>query len=83
MKPKPQAQLEELFLDLLEYRDKLLRSIGREESVQDRQELKQRIIDSISDTTEILVGEVLERFLRVEFGLTPDPTESDQDDHDQ
>lgn len=83
MKPKPQPGLEELFLDLLEYRDKLLRSIGREESVQDRQELRQRIIDSISDTTEILVGEVLERFLRAEFGLTPDPTESDQDDHDQ
>jgi hypothetical protein len=82
MKQRPQPQLEELFLDLLEYRDKLLRSIGREESVQDRQELRQRIIESISDTTEILVGEVLERFLRVEFGLTADPIEPDQDDPD-
>lgn len=78
MRKKPNSEFEELFVDLIEYRDKLLREIGREESVQDREELKQRIVESVSDTTEILLGEVLERFLRDAFGLTPDPTE----DHD-
>lgn len=67
--------LHDLFHDLIEYRDRLLRSVGREESVQDRQELADRLIESISDSTEILIGEVLERYLRDEFGLTPDPSE--------
>jgi len=75
--------LYDLFQDLIEYRDRLLRSVGREESVQDRQELAERLIESISDSTEVLIGEVLERYLRDEFGLTPDPSEDRNDSDDQ
>jgi hypothetical protein len=75
--------LHDLFQDLIEYRDRLLRSVGREESVQDRQELAERLIESISDSTEVLIGEVLERYLRDEFGLTPDPSEDRNDSDDQ
>ena len=75
--------LHDLFHDLIEYRDRLLRSVGREESVQDRQELAERLIESISDSTEVLIGEVLERYLRDEFGLTPDPSEDRNDSDDQ
>jgi hypothetical protein len=61
-----------LFVDLIEFRDRLLRAIGREESVQDREQLRERLVEQVSDTTEVLINEVLERFLRDEFGLTAD-----------
>ena len=60
-----------LFVGLTEHRDKLLRAIGREESVQDKQELKDRLVEAIADSTEVMIGEVLERYLREEFGLAP------------
>lgn len=69
------GRLRRLFDGLVEHRDMLLRTIGREESVQDRQEIRERLIEALSDSSEVLVCEVLERALREEFGLgqKPDP----------
>jgi len=64
--------VQRLFIGLIEHRDKLLRAIGREESVQDKQELRDRLVEAIADSTEVMIGEVLERYLREEFGLAPD-----------
>ena len=64
-------RLAKAFHTVIEHRDLLLRSIGREESVQDRQELRERLIEAIADSTEVMIAEVLERALRDEFGLSP------------
>ena len=56
--------LDDLLLDLMDFRDRLLRAIGREESVQDREELRARIVECISDSTEVMIGDVLDRYLR-------------------
>lgn len=71
MAPK-RINVQRLFIGLIEHRDKLLRAIGREESVQDKQELRDRLVEAIADSTEVMIGEVLERYLREEFGLAPD-----------
>lgn len=79
-----QGGLDDLLLDLMEFRDRLLRAIGREESVQDREELRARIVECVSDSTEVMIGEVIDRYLREQFGLTEDPSASgpeDDDDH--
>ena len=76
--------LDDLLLDLMEFRDRLLRAIGREESIQDREELRARIVECISDSTEVMIGEVLDRYLREQFGLAEDPSAGgaeDEDDH--
>ena len=76
--------LDDLLLDLMDFRDRLLRAIGREESVQDREELRARIVECISDSTEVMIGEVLDRYLRAQFGLADDPSaggSEDEDDH--
>lgn len=76
--------LDDLLLDLMDFRDRLLRAIGREESIQDREELRARIVECISDSTEVMIGEVLDRYLREQFGLAEDPSAGgpeDEDDH--
>lgn len=74
---KRSARLARAFDSLIEHRDRLLRSVGREESIQDRNELRARLLEAISDATEVMIGEVLERTLRDEFGLAPRPTDEE------
>lgn len=66
---KLQSEMAKLLDDLMSQRDRMLRDAGREESVEERRKLRDRLALNLAESTEAMIYEAMERQARIEFGL--------------
>jgi hypothetical protein len=76
------SHVAELLDDLISMRDRMLRDVGREESVEERRKLLDRMRDTLAESTEGMIYEALERAVRIELGLPVAYLDPDSDDGD-
>lgn len=73
MASKRRVSIDRQLANMLALRDHMLRQLGREEAMVEKEKLVNRILDDLADSSEGMILEAMHRQFRMGLGLPPDP----------